>query len=101
MPSPAITINSAKVRIARAEKAMREALELARAATAAPDYCGPANLIEEIERVAAGLAALRPQLRAWAIEQNLRRLVPERLLRDAVRELIAQPGRLDQDASQA
>ena len=95
MPSPAAkTINQVRFRLVRAETALREAIELARAAAALPDYCGPANIADDIERAAADLARLRtPQLRNWAIAENLAHSPVPRLVAPRARATIRQaPG---------
>ena len=92
MPSAAVkAINATRFRVVRAQTALAEAIELVRAAAAAADYHGPANLVEDIERVAAGLGAVRTSLRDWAIEQNLAHPpVPRLVSRSASRSAVGQ-----------
>lgn len=92
MPSAAVkAINATRFRVVRAQTALAEAIEMVRATAAAADYHGPANLVEDIERVAAGLGAVRTSLRDWAIEQNLAHPpVPRLVSRSAVGQALAE-----------
>jgi hypothetical protein len=70
--SPEIsTTNRVRYRVAIAEKAWREALELVRQASAAPDYTGPA--LEDLERVGADIAEIRTQVRNLSLDEQVRR----------------------------
>jgi hypothetical protein len=94
MPSPSIkALTSVQCRVRRAQTALDEAVERLRAAAALPDCCAPVTLLEDLEQIAAGLAALRTQISAWALEEHLRDVVPASPLREAVRELIGEGAR--------
>ncbi len=78
-----------------ADAAWREALELLQTAAALPGYCGPD--VQAVERVAAGIAEVRGQLKNWALEENLRappgraaRLVSRPVSRPAGRRLLTE-----------
>lgn len=70
--SPEIsTTNRVRYRVAIAEKSWREALELVREAAAQPGYAGPA--LDQLERIAAGIAEVRDQVKSWGLDEQLRR----------------------------
>jgi hypothetical protein len=58
------TISRVRFRVARAESAWHQALEILSEAARAPDYCGPDLAL--VERVAADIAAVQQELlRDW------------------------------------
>jgi hypothetical protein len=63
-------INQVKFRVARAEKAWNETLELLRAAAAAPGYCGPE--LRSVERAAGEVATVHEMIWNWALEDAQR-----------------------------
>jgi hypothetical protein len=91
MSSPEIsTVNAVRFRVGRAEKDWREAVELVREAAALPGYRGPA--LEDLERVAAAMAAVRALVANWHLDEALlrdqRRAARPRPPRPAVKKLI-------------
>jgi hypothetical protein len=71
MSSPEIAgVNALRFRVARAQVRRQEALDLVRAAVAAPGYSGPS--VEDIEKVLAGIAGVRERVRTWQLDSHIR-----------------------------
>jgi hypothetical protein len=87
MSAPEITtINAVRFRVQRAAKDWGEVLDLVRQAAAAPGYSGPP--LGSVERIAAGIAEIRVQLRDWMIDEVVRDRVAPRRAKGSRRRLL-------------
>jgi hypothetical protein len=85
--SPEIAqINAVRWRLGLADRRWQEAIELLRQAAAAPGYSGPA--LESVERVAAGIAEVRDQVKNWHLEANIRRASRPRIMSSGQRNSV-------------